>query len=123
MVFEPYAPKFPFETWILPKRHESTFEARAEGAARAAAPTRCGATLAQARRRARRPAYNFILHTAPFRDAPSPHYHWHIEIMPTLTQVAGFEWGSGFYINPTPPEEAAEFLREMPEPGRRRVPE
>ena len=41
-----------------------------------------------------------------------PHYHWHIEIIPKLTHVAGFEWGTGFYINPTPPEEAAKFLRE-----------
>ena len=60
------------------------------------------------------PPYNFILHTlAVRRRTSSPHYHWHIEIMPTLTQVAGFEWGSGFYINPTPPEEAARFLREI----------
>ncbi|MBZ5628906.1 MAG: hypothetical protein LAO06_08575, partial [Acidobacteriia bacterium] len=40
------------------------------------------------------------------------HYHWHIEFMPKLTKTAGFEWGTGFYINPTPPEEAAKFLRE-----------
>ena len=39
-------------------------------------------------------------------------YHWHIEIMPKLVSVAGFEWGSGFYINPTPPELAARHLRE-----------
>jgi UDPglucose--hexose-1-phosphate uridylyltransferase len=41
-----------------------------------------------------------------------PHYHWHLEIIPKLTKVAGFEWGTGFYINPTPPEESARFLRE-----------
>ena len=41
-----------------------------------------------------------------------PHYHWHIELIPRLTKVAGFEWGTGFYINPTPPEESAQFLRE-----------
>ena len=40
------------------------------------------------------------------------HYHWHFEIMPKLVRAGGFEWGSGFYINPTPPEEAAKFLRE-----------
>ncbi|MBI5875066.1 MAG: galactose-1-phosphate uridylyltransferase, partial [Deltaproteobacteria bacterium] len=45
-------------------------------------------------------------------NGDSQYYHWHFEIMPTLTKVAGFEWGSGFYINPTPPEEAAKFLRE-----------
>jgi UDPglucose--hexose-1-phosphate uridylyltransferase len=41
------------------------------------------------------------------------HYHWHIEIIPRLTKIAGFEWGTGFYINPVPPESAAEFLREL----------
>jgi UDPglucose--hexose-1-phosphate uridylyltransferase len=59
-----------------------------------------------------RPAYNFIVHSAPVQDVPLPHYHWHLEIMPKLTKVAGFEWGTGFYINPTPPEESARFLRE-----------
>ena len=59
-----------------------------------------------------RPAYNFIVHSAPVQDGPLPHYHWHVEIIPKLTKVAGFEWGTGFYINPTPPEESAKFLRE-----------
>jgi UDPglucose--hexose-1-phosphate uridylyltransferase len=39
-------------------------------------------------------------------------YHWHIELVPRLTRIAGFEWGTGFYMNPTPPEDAARFLRE-----------
>jgi UDPglucose--hexose-1-phosphate uridylyltransferase len=60
-----------------------------------------------------RPAYNYILHTAPFDNPELPHYHWHIEIIPRLTNTAGFEWGTGFYINPVPPEEAAAFLREV----------
>jgi UDPglucose--hexose-1-phosphate uridylyltransferase len=40
-------------------------------------------------------------------------FHWHIELMPRLTRIAGFEWGTGFYINPTAPEEAAKYLREV----------
>jgi len=40
-----------------------------------------------------------------------PHYHWHMEIIPRVTRVAGFEWGTGFYINPVLPETAAEYLR------------
>ena len=48
----------------------------------------------------------------PLPDQDRDHYHWHLEIMPKLTKVAGFEWGTGFYINPTPPEEAAAYLRE-----------
>jgi UDPglucose--hexose-1-phosphate uridylyltransferase len=60
-----------------------------------------------------KPAYNYIIHTAPFDHGELPHYHWHIEVIPRLTKVAGFEWGSGFYINPVPPENAAGFLREI----------
>jgi UDPglucose--hexose-1-phosphate uridylyltransferase len=56
--------------------------------------------------------YNFVIHTSPFYDEINDYYHWHIEIVPKLTKIAGFEWGSGFYINPTPPEESAKFMRE-----------
>jgi UDPglucose--hexose-1-phosphate uridylyltransferase len=53
-----------------------------------------------------------MLHTAPLREGPLDHFHWHLEIIPKLTQVAGYEWGSGFFINPVPPEDAAAALRE-----------
>ena len=54
-----------------------------------------------------KPAYNLIVHTAPVQEAGCNYYHWHVEIIPKLTRVAGFEWGTGFFINPTPPEESA----------------
>jgi UDPglucose--hexose-1-phosphate uridylyltransferase len=57
------------------------------------------------------PPYNWILHTAPAHQTEMYQYHWHFEIMPKLSKVAGFEWGSGFYINPTPPEDAAADMR------------
>jgi len=108
----PFAPKFPFETWILPKNHQSSFEngqmLEYQNLAKALRITLMKMNIALDR-----PPYNFIIHTSPVREKNIPHYHWHIEIMPTLTKVAGFEWGSGFYINPTPPEEAAEFLRKI----------
>jgi UDPglucose--hexose-1-phosphate uridylyltransferase len=63
------------------------------------------------------PAYNFALHTAPPQESSLDYYHWHIEFIPKLTSMAGFEWGTGFYINPTPPEESARFLRETVVPG------
>jgi UDPglucose--hexose-1-phosphate uridylyltransferase len=47
------------------------------------------------------------------KDPALPHYHWHLEVIPQLARVAGFEWGTGFYVNPTTPEEAAHFLREF----------
>jgi UDPglucose--hexose-1-phosphate uridylyltransferase len=54
-----------------------------------------------------------VLHTAPLAAHDhADYYHWHIELIPKLTKVAGFEWGTGFYINPTSPEEAARYLRE-----------
>jgi len=112
VVFAPWAPRSPFETWILPKRHESNFEAEPKErlglCAQALRTTvrRIGSALG-------RPAYNFMVHTNPLREPPSASYHWHVEVMPALTQVAGFEWGSGFHINPVPPEEAAEFLRKV----------
>ncbi|MGA2108260.1 MAG: galactose-1-phosphate uridylyltransferase, partial [Syntrophorhabdales bacterium] len=58
------------------------------------------------------PPYNYMIHTTPVELTSAPYYHWHIEIIPRLTKLAGFEWGTGFYINPTPPEEATIFLQE-----------
>ena len=110
-VLEPYAPRFPFETWILPKRHESHFE-ESDGPTLENLAWVLRSTLRKIEKVLERPAYNFIVHSSPVQDAPLPHYHWHIEIIPKLTKVAGFEWGTGFYINPTPPEESARFLRE-----------
>jgi UDPglucose--hexose-1-phosphate uridylyltransferase len=54
-----------------------------------------------------------MFHTAPLDNRDSKEYHWHVEIIPKLTKVAGFEWGSGFYINPTIPEDAAKYLSEI----------
>jgi UDPglucose--hexose-1-phosphate uridylyltransferase len=62
------------------------------------------------------PPYNLIFHTSPCGESDLEYYHWHCEIMPRLAKVAGFEWGSGFYINPTTPEDAARYLREAEVP-------
>jgi len=111
VVIEPYAARFPFETWIVPKRHESHFEETGAPDLQNLAWV-LRAALRKLDKTLERPPYNFVLHTSPVQELAMPHYHWHIEIMPKLTKVAGFEWGSGFYINPTPPEESAQFLRE-----------
>jgi UDPglucose--hexose-1-phosphate uridylyltransferase len=107
----PFAPRFPFEMWILPKRHAAYFEdgqkTQFEMLARILSES-----LRRMDRVLSRPAYNFILHTSPMHEKTGEFYHWHIELIPKLTQVAGFEWGTGFYINPVTPEEAAKFLRE-----------
>ena len=107
----PYAPRFPFETWIVPRRHQSHYEAIDERHVANLAWI-LSATLRKIDKVLERPAYNMIIHTAPVQEGAMEHYHWHIEIMPKLTRVAGFEWGTGFYVNPTPPEESAKFLRD-----------
>ena len=107
----PFAPRFPFETWILPKRHESGFENSSSRVYESLAKA-LKTLLQKADLVLDSPAYNLVLHTSPLQEAQNDHYHWHIEFMPKLTKTAGFEWGTGFYINPTPPEEAARFLRE-----------
>jgi len=108
----PYAARFPFEVWIVPRRHQSHFE-------QAGIPTieNLGWVMRVVLRKLdkvlEQAPYNFNLHTAPVQDPDMPHYHWHFEVSPKLTRIAGFEQGTGFYINPTPPEEAAGFLREV----------
>jgi UDPglucose--hexose-1-phosphate uridylyltransferase len=110
--FCPFASRFPFETWIVPKTHSSHFENVPKPAV-----DDLGHVLHQVLNKLElaldSPAYNYSIHTAPFDHGALPHYHWHIEIIPRLTKVAGFEWGSGFYINPVPPENAAGFLRDV----------
>lgn len=108
----PYAPRFPFEAWILPKRHESAFENSPshlyENLARI-----LRTVLNKANRVLDNPAYNLVLHSSPVQENTADYFHWHVEFMPKLTKTAGFEWGTGFYINPTSPEESARFLREV----------
>ena len=111
VAFCPYAARFPFEVWIIPRRHFSHFE-DTDAAAFHNLGWIVPVVLRQIEKVLERPAYNFMIHTAPLQEPAQPSYHWHIELIPKLTKVAGFEWGTGFYINPTPPEEAARFLRE-----------
>ncbi len=107
----PFASRFPFETWILPKTHHPSFE-HAEPSQYEQAAQILSDTLQRMNRVLADPPYNYVIHTSSFPEVDAEHYHWHFEIMPKLTKVAGFEWGTGFYINPTPPEEAAEYMRE-----------
>lgn len=107
----PFAPRFPFEMWILPKRHAAYFEESQKNQFELFARI-LSESLRRMDRVLSQPAYNFVLHTSPLHEKTGDFYHWHIELIPKLTQVAGFEWGTGFYINPVTPEEAAKFLRE-----------
>lgn len=108
----PYASRFPFETWLLPKSHLSNYvDTDPDSLAEMAGILQD--VLARLKSGLNDPAYNYILHTSPVGHEYRDYFHWHIEIIPKLTRVAGFEWGTGFYINPTRPEDAAKFLREL----------
>jgi UDPglucose--hexose-1-phosphate uridylyltransferase len=111
MALAPFAPRFPFETWILPTQHRWAFEETGVEELRGLAEV-LGGFLRRLDRVLGRPPFNFMLHTAPLREGPLEHFHWHLEIIPKLTNVAGYEWGTGFFINPVPPEDAAAALRE-----------
>lgn len=112
LVVAPFASFSPFEAWIIPKRHNSFFEDSEVQEIQSLALI-FSETLRRLEKALNFPPYNFTLHTTPFNQRNLEYYHWHFEIIPKLTKFAGFEWGSGFFINPTPPEEAAKFLREL----------
>ncbi len=111
LVLCPFAPRFPFETWVLPRVHGSHFE-RAPDAVLHDLGGVMQTLVGKLERVLGHPAYNLVIHSSPLREKELEHYHWHIELIARLTRVAGFEWGSGIYLNPTPPEEAARFLKE-----------
>jgi UDPglucose--hexose-1-phosphate uridylyltransferase len=116
VILAPYAPRFPFEMCIVPKIHQSAFEESQKHEFEHLAAM-LKDMLSRLDRVLDFPAYNHIIHTSPIPEASNDYYHWHLEIMPKLTKMAGFEWGTGFYINPTPPEESAKFLREAAVPA------
>lgn len=120
IAFTPFASRFPFEICITSREHSCDFSSlNKKDLSKLAKILKI--VLTKVKNALGDPHYNYILHTAPFRSAKAKagywktiehDYHWHIEIIPRLTRIAGFEWGTGFYINPTPPEEAAKYLRE-----------
>ncbi len=112
LAFTPFVSRFPYEVCIIPKEHTSDFaQIQLEGVNELAAIMK--ETMLRIQKLLHDPSYNYIIHSTPLDDLQRDDYHWHVEIMPRLTNVAGFEWGTGFYINPTPPELAAKTLREV----------
>jgi UDPglucose--hexose-1-phosphate uridylyltransferase len=130
IAFCPFASRFAYEAWIIPRNHQSHFELDGcvEFDERAGASTQdfksdrsVGSVAAVARLVRRiisrlekvldRPAYNYVIHSAPFDLNDCAHYHWHVELMPRTSMVAGFELGGGAFINAVPPERAAAMLR------------
>jgi UDPglucose--hexose-1-phosphate uridylyltransferase len=115
VAFCPFASRFPYETWILPRRPAPRFQRSSVGSPSDDDLGELGKFVQKLLTRMEsvlnRPAYNFFLHTAPFDSAPYDYYHWHVEVFPRVTKAAGFEWSTGYFINPVSPEEAAATLR------------
>ena len=112
VVLHPYASHYPFETSIMPKKHRSSFGNISDDEVADVARV-LKETLLKLHLSLKNPDYNFIIHTAPVDDEHKSYYLWHIQIIPRLTQAAGFELGSGIYINVAIPEETAEFMRSF----------
>ena len=112
LALTPFASRFPFEVCILPKEHYSRFTHTDEAHMHSLSfilkdvLERLNLSLEQ-------PSYNYLIHTLPVNSQRHEEFHWHLEILPRLTKMAGFEWGTGFFINPTTPEEAATYLKEI----------
>jgi UDPglucose--hexose-1-phosphate uridylyltransferase len=108
----PYASRVPFETWILPRSHAARYEHAPRHIVDSLAAM-LKSLVGRLDRALEKPPYNLIIHSAPLSEETGSYFHWHVEVMPRISRVAGFEWGSGFYINPTSPEEAADVLRSV----------
>ena len=117
VVWSPYAARMSLECWVLPRRHTADFLAiKPEEIASLACLL--GRTLRRLKAilPPRAYAYNFYVHMLPVSAAhahpeQAQSYHWHLEIVPRLGRLAGLEWGTGLYVNPVFPEEAARMLR------------
>jgi UDPglucose--hexose-1-phosphate uridylyltransferase len=105
-----YASRFPFETWILPKKHESQFEETTK-ASMASLASAMHEILHMLDKTLDNPPLNFYIHTLPTIFENSASYHWHLEIVPRVSNYGGFELGSGVIINVMSPEEATAYLK------------
>ncbi|RJX23468.1 MAG: galactose-1-phosphate uridylyltransferase [Dethiobacter sp.] len=112
LAFIPFAAPLPFTTWIAPRGHASSLEVSQDNWEAKLVPVLKG-FLSKLSQKLEDPPYNLYLHLAPLRSEPLSYYHWHMEIIPKLTIVAGLEMATGTYINVSKPEEAAKFLREQ----------
>ncbi|UCF73298.1 MAG: galactose-1-phosphate uridylyltransferase [Deltaproteobacteria bacterium] len=112
LVIAPFFSRSPFETWILPKKHRASFAKISTLEKRDLAGVLIN-ILSRLYHGLDDPDYNYMIHSAPYQEDPADYYHWHVQILPKLYEVAGFELGSGIYLNSTCPEENAQYLKEI----------
>jgi UDPglucose--hexose-1-phosphate uridylyltransferase len=112
VVFAPYAARTPFETWIMPRRHAASFGDLDLSREKPAFAEALQLTLKALYEGLNDPPFNYFIHSAPFKADAAHAYHWHLELIPKLSTAAGFELGTGVWINVVKPEESAAFLRD-----------
>lgn len=113
LVFSPFASRFPFETWIIPKTHSPDFH-RMNGEEMEDLSIAIRSLFIRFYKLLSDPPYSLTFHTSPVQSRfHRSEYHWHIETRLRIGLREGFEWGTGFFVNPTPPEDAAAYLREI----------
>lgn len=111
IAFIPYAALSQYHLWIFPKAHVPCFsEQQLESIPALAEILRT--VLAKLRGLLDNPPFNLVMRSLGPHDSGSPHFHWYISIVPRVTHTAGFELGTGMYINPSQPEHSAQALRE-----------
>jgi UDPglucose--hexose-1-phosphate uridylyltransferase len=111
LAFVPFAAEVPFEVCIMPKVHQANFSAISDRSKSDLSVILQG-VLARLHGRLGDPDYNYVIHTSSRNIMNEPQLHWFLQIRPRLTTQAGFEIGSGICINPSLPEEDADFLRK-----------
>jgi UDPglucose--hexose-1-phosphate uridylyltransferase len=110
--FIPYAAFSPFHLWIVPRHHRASFLGTSAEELQ---------DLSHILREVLRkiyfglndPDFNYIIRSAPEHEHRPAYLHWYVSVIPRVTRTAGFELGSGMFINTTLPEESARFLREV----------
>lgn len=112
IAINPFFSRYPFETWIIPRKHSASFGLISDNQIKDLAQILQDALL-RLHKCLDDPSYNLTLHSLVNVEEQARAYHWHFQIIPRLTTPAGFELGTGMFINTMPPEDAAKFLSEV----------
>ncbi len=115
VAFHPYAALSPFHTWIFPKRHMASFDQISDDEIADLAHI-LKVFLSKLYYGLGNPDYNLSLRSIPTNDRNTEYFHWYVAIIPRVSRTAGFEMGSGMFINTVLPEESAAFLRGIGSP-------
>lgn len=110
VAFVPYAGAAPFVTWIFPRRHASSFGDISAPEMKGLA-SMLKLVLSKLYHGLKNPDYNYTIRSIPVKEDGKAYFHWYLTVVPRITMPAGFEVGSGIFINSSVPEESAEFLR------------